>query len=77
MAAKKFNEAYREALLVPPEKRGTWLADILQFLGLDRKEIGHDKQAESSFKRSVAEIELQKKLNTKLGPDIYNRLSLK
>jgi len=74
MAAQKLNIAYEQSVKLPPEKRGTVLADLLRLLAIDAKGYGNEKRAQLFAKQSIAEIKLQKKLKSKLGPDIFHRM---
>jgi len=74
LAAEKFNIAFEQASALPPAKRGTLLADLLQKAAIAAQEHGDQRKAQQLFKQSSVEIQLQKQLNTKLGPDFYHRM---
>jgi len=74
LAAEKFDQAFKIARGLPSKQRGTILADLLQKLAVKSQQCGDFKKAQDLFEKSSAEIMLQKKLNSKLGPDLYKRM---
>jgi hypothetical protein len=74
---EKLNLAVKNAHALPPEKRGTLLADSLAILSTDQAQTGNLDQAKRTTQDSIIEIEVQRKLNTKLGPDFFHRLPTK
>jgi hypothetical protein len=74
MAFDKLNKALKQASVLAPEKRGTLLADALEALAITNYELNKIEPAAKLKQRSSAEIQVQKKLKTKLGPDFFGRL---
>jgi tetratricopeptide (TPR) repeat protein len=73
-ALNKLDIALKQAKTLSPPSRGTLLADILK-LQADIVRAQHKEDLALSLERqSDAEIQLQKKLNSKLGPDFYHRM---
>jgi len=74
LAAEKLNIALKMAKTLPPEKRGTLLADTMFMAGTVKEHLGSATEGKSLRLASVSEIEIQKKLHSKLGPDFFHRL---
>ncbi len=75
LAAEKLNMAFKIAGALPPEKRGTMLADLLRMLAEQKNRQGNHKEGALLLKQSSAEIESQKKLKIRQeGPDFYHRM---
>jgi tetratricopeptide (TPR) repeat protein len=74
LARAKFNSAFKIASSLTPRERGTLLADLLQKLAIKSEQSGDLDKARHLFEQSSAEIKLQKKLNSKLGPDMFHRM---
>jgi tetratricopeptide (TPR) repeat protein len=73
-AFEKLNIALKQANALAPEKRGTLLADILETLAITNYELNKIEQGAHLRQKSAAEIQLQKKLKTNLGPDFFHRI---
>lgn len=73
-ASDKFNIALKMASALPPQNRGTLLADTLVCLADLENRYSKAEKAQSFLQQSSTEIQLQKKLNSKLGPDFLHRL---
>ncbi len=74
LAAQKLDMALQDARKLLPNCRGTLLADVLQ-LQARLAEQNHRADLEKMLsEQSAIEIQLQKKLNTKIGPDFYHRM---
>lgn len=74
LATDKLNVALKDAQALGPEKRGTILADALIIVSAVQKHDGKDKEVPITVQKSTDEIQLQKRLGTKLGPDWFHRL---
>jgi tetratricopeptide (TPR) repeat protein len=74
IALEKLKPALKNAGLLPPEKRGTLLADALEMMSQIESHNGRPKEAKTLRQSSAEEVQLQHKLNSKLGPDIFHRL---
>jgi tetratricopeptide (TPR) repeat protein len=74
-AFEKWNQALREARALPLEKRGTLVADTLVIIANSLRRSGDRKDAESLEKEALEEIQLQKRINSNLGPDHFKLLS--
>ncbi len=74
LAIKKLNEASQIARTLPVEKRGTVLSDAIMVQSYIEGHNGRKREQQSLIQQSTVEIELQKKLKSKLGPDFYHRL---
>ncbi len=75
LASEKLTLALTKARALSPETRGTLLADLLVMLGSIEHDNGRVKQANLLFQQSSDEIQLQRKIRSKVGPDLYHRLS--
>jgi hypothetical protein len=76
LAAEKLNMDFKQAKAIPPEQRGTLLADVLELASPIRAKHGEVRQAALFEKQSQAELDLQKKLKVKfnLDLDFYHRI---
>ncbi len=73
-AETKLTKAIQLADTLPIDRRGTIAADALQILSFIQIQNGNRRGAEASLKQSTAEIQQQKQIHSKLGPDIYHRV---
>jgi len=74
LATQKLDTALKQATALPSANRGTLLADVLQTLAQIAWSSNKVEMGQSFANQSANEIQLQKKLNSKLGPDFYHRL---
>lgn len=74
LATEKLNIALKDAQALPPEKRGTILADTLIIISAVQKHDGKDKEVPITVQKSTEEIQVQRRLRTGLGPDWFHRL---
>ena len=72
--SEKLDTALKQAGALAPACRGTLLADILKLQANIFQSSGRADLAIVLEKQSAEEIKLQKKLNSKLGPDFYHRI---
>lgn len=74
IAIEKWNMALANARAIASDKRGTLVADTLSQIAMAERRLDKAPLATSLDEQSAAEIQLQKKLKSKLGPDIFHRL---
>jgi tetratricopeptide (TPR) repeat protein len=75
LAAEKLKLAQNLAQTLPPSQRGTLLADTFFMLGAVNEHEGKKRDAADCRSQSTKEVELQKRLRTKLGPDFFHRVN--
>jgi tetratricopeptide (TPR) repeat protein len=75
-ASEKLETALQKGLKLPPEKRGTLVADSLLVLSAVAGQLGNEREKQSLFDQSAAEVRLQKRLNPRpgAGPDFFHRV---
>jgi len=75
-ASEKLKTALQKGLKLPPEKRGTLVADSLLVLSAVAGQLGNEQEKKSLLDQSAAEVRLQKKLNLRMGagPDFFHRV---
>ena len=66
--------ALKQARTLAPEKRGTLFADILEVLAIIQYELNRPDLAQPFKQQSFDEIQVQKKIKTKIGPDFFHRM---
>jgi hypothetical protein len=74
LAYDKCQSALKTARALPPESRGTLLANSLQLLAPMERDRYGQSAADIVARQSAQELQLQRKLGTKLGPDFYHQL---
>jgi len=75
LALEKLNAALKIVTDLPIEKRGTLKADILSMLSEIETHFGRKGEAKLLSQQSSEEIQIQRKIGSKLGPDIFCRIT--